>query len=111
MGPGPGGGEPGSGCGPGSGSGAGPGCGIVILILSAMFAIYPTRRRGNAVTAVRSGYHRAAMVTAPLASDPLGLHPVGTVRASDDGWFERTLDDGNPRGAPNLRMDLRGGEF
>jgi anti-anti-sigma factor len=51
------------------------------------------------------------MVTAPLASDPLGLHPVGTVRASDDGWFERTLDNGIASGAPNLEIDLRDVEF
>jgi anti-anti-sigma factor len=51
------------------------------------------------------------MVTAPPSADPLGLHPVGTVRASDDGWFERTLDDGIARGAPNLEIDLRDVEF
>ncbi len=111
IGPGPGGGEPGSGCGPGSGSGAGPGWGIVLLIVCDMFAVYPGRRTGNAGSPERSGYDRAAMVTAPPAAGPSGLHPVGTVRASDDGWFERALASGIASGAPNLEIDLRDVEF
>jgi anti-anti-sigma regulatory factor len=51
------------------------------------------------------------MVTAPPTAGPLGLHPVGTVRASDDGWFERTLADGIASGASNLEIDLRDVEF
>src|SRR5262245_16726881 len=51
------------------------------------------------------------MVTAPLAADPMGLHPVGTVRASDDGWFERALAHGIASGASNLEIDLRDVEF
>jgi len=74
-------------------------------------AVYPTGRGGNAVSASRAGYHGAAMVTAPPAADPLGLHPVGTVRASDDGWFERALADAIASGAPNLELDLRDVEF
>lgn len=77
----------------------------------AMSAVYPARRGGNAVSRCRAGYHRAAMVTAPPAADPLGLHPVGTVRASDDGWFERTLADAIASGTANLEIDLRDVEF
>jgi anti-anti-sigma factor len=51
------------------------------------------------------------MVTAPLAADPSGLHPVGTVRASDNDWFERTLAVGIASGAPNVEIDLRDVEF
>ena len=51
------------------------------------------------------------MVTAPPATDPLGLHPVGTVRASDAGWFERALADGIASGAPDVEIDLRDVEF
>jgi len=73
--------------------------------------MYPTEQAGNAVRAWRSGYQTAAMVTAPPAADPLGLHPVGTVRASDDGWFERTLADAMASGAATLEIDLRDVEF
>jgi len=51
------------------------------------------------------------MVTAPPAADPVGLHPVGTVRATDDGWFQRTLDDAIARAATTLEIDLRDVEF
>jgi anti-anti-sigma factor len=51
------------------------------------------------------------MVTAPPAADPLGLHPVGTVRASDNAWFERTLADGIASGAADIEIDLRDVEF
>ena len=51
------------------------------------------------------------MITAPPAADSQGLHPVGTVRASDDGWFERTLATGIASGASNLEIDLRDVEF
>jgi anti-anti-sigma factor len=76
-----------------------------------MFAVYPGRRSGNAVSAQAPGYHRAAMVTAPPAAHPVELHPVGTVRASDDGWFERALADAIAGGAPDLEIDLRDVEF
>ena len=49
------------------------------------------------------------MVTAPPATGFTGLHPVGTVRASDGGWFERTLAAGIAGGASNLEIDLRDG--
>ena len=83
----------------------------MLLIVCAMFAIYPARRRGNAVSPERSGYDRAAMVTAPPAADLSRIHPVGTVRSSDDGWFEHALDAGIAGGAPNLEIDLRDVEF
>jgi anti-anti-sigma factor len=51
------------------------------------------------------------MVTAPPAANPSPIHPVGTVRSSDDGWFERALDAGIAGGAPNLEIDLRDVEF
>jgi len=51
------------------------------------------------------------MATAPPSADPHGLHPVGTVRASDDGWFERALADRIAGGASNLEIDLRDVEF
>ena len=51
------------------------------------------------------------MVTAPPATGFTGLHPVGTVRASDGGWFERTLAAGIAGGASNLEIDLRDVEF
>lgn len=51
------------------------------------------------------------MVTAPAAAGLSGLHPVGTVRASDDGWFERALATGIASEAPNLEIDLRDVEF
>lgn len=51
------------------------------------------------------------MVAAPPTANPLGLHPVGTVRATDDGWFERTLADGIASGAPNVEIDLQDVEF
>jgi anti-anti-sigma regulatory factor len=51
------------------------------------------------------------MVTAPPTAGPLGLHPIGTVRASDGAWFERTLADGIASGAPNVEVDLRDVEF
>lgn len=51
------------------------------------------------------------MVTAPPAADPAGLHPVGTVRASDNDWFERALADAIASGAPNIEIDLRDVEF
>jgi anti-anti-sigma factor len=51
------------------------------------------------------------MVTAPPAADPQGLHPVGTVRASDNGWFERALANAIASGAANLEIDLRDVEF
>ena len=81
------------------------------MLLLLTCSVYPGRRTGNAVRPEPSGYHRAAMVTAPLAADPSGLHPVGTVRASDDGWFEQALADGVARGASNLEIDLRDVEF
>ena len=114
MGSGPGGGGPGSGCGPGSGVGAGPGCGTLLLMRFGMSGVYPARRRRNAVRASRVGYHRGAMVTAPPSldtRDPLGLHPVGTVRSSDNGWFERALADAIVSDARNLELDLRDVEF
>jgi len=75
-----------------------------------MSAVYPAPKRGNAISAFGSGYHRAAMVTAPPAAGPSGLHPVGTVRASDD-WFPRTLAAGIASGAPDVVVDLRDVEF
>jgi anti-anti-sigma regulatory factor len=51
------------------------------------------------------------MVTAPPAADPLGVHPVGTVRASDNDWFERALAEGIASGAPDVEVDLRDVEF
>jgi len=76
-----------------------------------MLAVYPAPRTGNAVSGRAAGYHRAAMVTAPPAADPRGLHPVGTVRASDDGWFERALAAAIAGGASTLEIDLRDVEF
>jgi anti-anti-sigma regulatory factor len=111
IGSGPAGGGPGSGCGPGSGVGAGPGWGTLLSMRFAMFAEYPTRRSGNAVSAGGTGYHRAAMVTAPPAAGPQALHPMGTVRARDDGWFERALADAIAGGARDLEIDLRHVEF
>ena len=55
-------------------------------------------------TTVRDG-HRS-----PTA-DPLGLHPIGVVRAADGGWFERALADAIAGGAPTLEVDLRDVEF
>jgi hypothetical protein len=51
------------------------------------------------------------MVTAPPAAEALGLHPVGTVRTCDDGWFDRLLADGIASGASNVEIDLRDVEF
>jgi anti-anti-sigma regulatory factor len=51
------------------------------------------------------------MVTAPPTADPLGLHPIGVVRAADGGWFERALADAIAGGAPTLEVDLRDVEF
>ena len=59
----------------------------------------------------RSGYHRAAMVTAPPSADPLGLHPFGVVRASDGDRFAHALADAIARGVSNLEVDLRDVEF
>ena len=81
------------------------------MILCDMSAVYPARRPRNPISAEPSGYHRPAMVTALPPADVLGIHPVGTVRASDDGWFERTLADGIASGASDLEIDLRDVEF
>jgi anti-anti-sigma regulatory factor len=56
------------------------------------------------------------MVTAPPSAtqpvgDLLGFHPVGTVRATDGGWFERALADAVAGGTPDLEVDLRDVEF
>ena len=89
----------------------GPGCGTLLLIVCDMFAVYPRPQSGNAVRPLPGGYHRRAMVTAPPFAEPLGLHPVGTVRASDCGWFERTLADGIASAAPSVEIDLQDVEF
>jgi anti-anti-sigma factor len=53
------------------------------------------------------------MATAAPAADPLGLHPVGTVRASDIDWFEQAITDriGGTATATDLEVDLRDVEF
>ena len=51
------------------------------------------------------------MVTAPPSADPLGLHPIGVVRAADGGWFERALADAIASSASSLEVDLRDIEF
>ena len=60
---------------------------------------------------MRSGYDRAAMVTAPSSADPHEIHPAGTVRSSDNGWFERALAEEIVGGAGDIEVDLRDVEF
>jgi anti-anti-sigma regulatory factor len=47
------------------------------------------------------------MPSAPPAADPLGVHPVGTVRASDGDWFAQAITDGISSTATDLEVDLR----